>query len=950
MILSHSFLNAQYWEKTYGETGADVCEAILETSDGGFILVGSSNSFNNQQDIYAVKIDMDGSVQWEQTYGLDTYSDFGQDIIQSSDGNFLIASTAINNEDISFASILKIDPSGSEIFLQYSSTDSINAKSITETPDGNIFMTGDISRTILDDQDLPVNDFDLLIFKANEQGEEIWSKNFGGEGLENGYEILTDSNNNITAIGLTNSIGSGETDSYWLNIDQEGNLLSERSHGSELTETAFSFAAVAGGGYIVAGYSLNTFMEQEVVLIKTAEDGTGEWVRSYILPGSQEARDIIALNNGNYLITGFTEVDGNRDLLAILTDPDGTMIWAKTFGGLENENGKQVIELQNSVEGFAFIGNTQSYGAGGLDFYVVKSNANGVSLSNSISGVVYIDSNNNCIQDEDENGIPNVIISANGLVDYLGASNENGEYIIPVDTGDYLVHIISTLNYWDPCIDSLLVSIENEPTRDTIDFGMQSNVECPLLTVDVSTPFLRRCFDNTYSVTYCNNGTIPASSIELSLDFDIDLNPLSSSIPWSAQAGNTFFFELDDLEPFECNTFQVIANLNCAGTTIGETHCVSAHITPDTICMPEGIELWDGSSIAVDGVCQGDSVLITVSNNGDDMDNIQSYIIIEDHIVFTVGGLQLPGFSDTLLVIEPGGSTIRFEMEQSLGHPGLSRPSVVLEGCGEGPYSLGHVLELPFDDNNPSDDIECQESIGSFDPNDKKAEPKGYQEEHYLAQNTGLEYLIRFQNTGTDTAFNIIIRDTLSSWLDMGTLHRGTSSHFYDLEVLSGGILKFSFNNIHLPDSNINEAASHGFVKFKIDQKKDNPIGTTINNRAAIYFDFNEPIITNETFHLIGNNFVEIDPTTSNKNPKINEEELSVYPNPFSDLVYFDLKDRIFDSGSLLILNSQSAIISQKTFTTPIVEFRPENLPAGIYFFTIILDEKRTWSGKIVLL
>jgi uncharacterized repeat protein (TIGR01451 family) len=107
-----------------------------------------------------------------------------------------------------------------------------------------------------------------------------------------------------------------------------------------------------------------------------------------------------------------------------------------------------------------------------------------------------------------------------------------------------------------------------------------------------------------------------------------------------------------------------------------------------------------------------------------------------------------------------------------------------------------------------------------------------------------IDYTIRFQNTGTDTAFNIFITDTLPAVLDAGSLQVGTSSHVHTWELTGQGILKFRFTNILLPDSNVNEPRSHGFVTFRIRPHLPILPGTTITNIANIYFDFNPPVIT----------------------------------------------------------------------------------------------------------
>ena len=141
---------------------------------------------------------------------------------------------------------------------------------------------------------------------------------------------------------------------------------------------------------------------------------------------------------------------------------------------------------------------------------------------------------------------------------------------------------------------------------------------------------------------------------------------------------------------------------------------------------------------------------------------------------------------------------------------------------------------------------------GSFDPNDKAVSPKGEGVAgHITRADSILNYLIRFQNTGTDTAFTVVVLDTLDIDLDIRTLVPGASSHPYDLNVLDGNILEFRFENIMLPDSNINEPLSHGFFLYDIHTKPDLPYFTSFENSAAIYFDFNEPVITNTVVNTL---------------------------------------------------------------------------------------------------
>ena len=140
----------------------------------------------------------------------------------------------------------------------------------------------------------------------------------------------------------------------------------------------------------------------------------------------------------------------------------------------------------------------------------------------------------------------------------------------------------------------------------------------------------------------------------------------------------------------------------------------------------------------------------------------------------------------------------------------------------------------------------------AYDPNDKQVTPPGFLDEHYTLKNEVLEYLIRFQNTGTDTAFNVVINDQLDANLDWESFRLLSVSHPVNIDVnYQTGNVDFRFQNILLPDSTTSEIQSHGFIKYKINQKDSLPDYTRIENTANIFFDYNAPIQTNTTFNTI---------------------------------------------------------------------------------------------------
>jgi len=145
-----------------------------------------------------------------------------------------------------------------------------------------------------------------------------------------------------------------------------------------------------------------------------------------------------------------------------------------------------------------------------------------------------------------------------------------------------------------------------------------------------------------------------------------------------------------------------------------------------------------------------------------------------------------------------------------------------------------------------SQDVLSQTLVCAYDPNDKNSTPSGLGYSGLVSSEIDeVEYLIRFQNTGNDTALVITIKDQLDQKLNWSSMNPICGSHDYTASIDPNGLLTFTFNNINLPDSNTNELASHGFILYKIKMNDNLPIGSIIENHANIYFDYNPAIITN---------------------------------------------------------------------------------------------------------
>ena len=231
----------------------------------------------------------------------------------------------------------------------------------------------------------------------------------------------------------------------------------------------------------------------------------------------------------------------------------------------------------------------------------------------------------------------------------------------------------------------------------------------------------------------------------------------------------------------------------------------------------------------------------------------------------------------------------------------------------------------------------------SHDPNDKRVEPAGVDSIfHYTELNSSLKYFIRFQNCGTDTAYNVVIRDTMDSDLDMSTFELLYASSNVNTQIESNRAVRFTLNNILLPDSNIDEPNSHGTIIYSISPKSTVTNNTLVKNRAYIHFDLNEPVRTNETFNTL------VTAIPNNVPYFVSEYSLVVFPNPISKNSVLQLP---YNSDYVLsIYNCYGKQVISKEINEDF-HFATEKFATGIYNYRLT-DKKigRVYRGKIVVI
>lgn len=568
-----------------------------------------------------------------------------------------------------------------------------------------------------------------------------------------------------------------------------------------------------------------------------------------------------------------------------------------------------------------------------------------------LEGFVRRDANTNCTADLGEQTLKHWMVQAEGASGGTTATltDADGHYRIWVDTlqTPYLVSMLPPVAAWAACPAVQVVNLSGPDTVRT-DFSAQPMSDCVDIQADITTPFLRRCFPNVFTVNVCNQGTKDATDAYADVTLAPEFEPITdATLPYTTVSPDVYRFQFGTLASGECVTFQFRSVINCDSTAPMQTLCYSVHAYPDTLCDPI-LPLWSGANVSVIGTCNGNEVQFRIVNTGTAGMAVQrEYVIIEDDVMRQEGPFQLGPGAERVFTLPANGSTWRLEAQQEPNHPRPGTPAVALEGCdvNGGTFSTGFITMFPIYDPSPAEDNECQEVIGSYDPNDKQGFPRGVGPQHLIRENTDIEYLIRFQNTGTDTAFTVVVRDTLTAVLDARRIRLGASSHPYEFEKTVDNVLIFRFKNILLVDSFTNEPLSHGYLSFHISQQPDLAYGTKIENSAAIFFDFNPPVITNTTEHEVG----KVVGVSLSKEPgQATAPSITVFPNPAAAATVLQLQGEGIEGAPWRLFDTAGKQWAEGRLDGVQVRL-PQQLPAEMLWLEVRAKSGQAFFVKIVL-
>ncbi|RLF80600.1 hypothetical protein DRN32_02680 [Thermococci archaeon] len=310
---------SEEWSRIFGGYDSDYGFAVQQSTDGGYIIVGSTESFGSGSlDIWLIKTSSNGKIKWERTFG-GSNNDEGCHVQQTNDGGYIIV-----GHTSSYGS------GGTDIWL----------------------------------------------IKTDSDGNEIWNRTLGGNQDDYGYVVQQTEDGGYIIIGCTRSYGAGWCDVWLIKTDSNGKEEWNRTFGRLGNDCGRCVQQTSDGGYVLVGYTkLHDTEHNDIWLIKTDSNGNEEWNRTFY--GGQGFA-VQQTSDGGYIIVGYTNLygAGKLDIWVIKTDSNGNEEWNRTFGGSYDEWGYAIQETEDG--GYVIAGFTRSYGSGQWgNIWLVKIDRNG---------------------------------------------------------------------------------------------------------------------------------------------------------------------------------------------------------------------------------------------------------------------------------------------------------------------------------------------------------------------------------------------------------------------------------------------------------------------------------------------------------------------------------------------------------------------------------------------
>ena len=361
------------FNKTFGGSSNDYVYAVQLTSDGGYILAGYTSSYGAGGNYaWLIKTDAYGNKVWEKIFE----GDRANAVQQTSDGGYILAGETQSNG----ADLIKTDANGSKVWDNIFGGATANA--VQQTSDGGYILAG---RT----GSIGAGYEDVWLIKTDTDGNKVWEWTFGGNDFDEAHAVQQTSDGGYILAGWTQSYGAGYADAWLIKTDADGNKVWDRTFGGIGWDQADAVQQTSDGGYILAGWTESYGAgRSDVWLIKTDADGNEVWDRTFGGSDYDEANAVQQMSDGGYILAGWTQSygagNGNADAWLIKTDADGNEVWDRTFGGSGWDEADAF--QQTSDKGYILAGYTLSYGSGNGDAWLIKTDADGNKVWDKIFG------------------------------------------------------------------------------------------------------------------------------------------------------------------------------------------------------------------------------------------------------------------------------------------------------------------------------------------------------------------------------------------------------------------------------------------------------------------------------------------------------------------------------------------------------------------------------------
>lgn len=300
-------MGQEEWNKTYGGPDDDIARSVRQTFDGGYVIAGYTSSYGaGGRDFYLVKTSESGEEEWSKTYG-GLGDDAATDVLQTSDGGYIVVGVTDSNSagkwDIW---LVRTDDSGDEQWSKtYGGTEDDGAMSVQQTSDGGYIIAGWT-------ESHGAGEGDFWVVKTDDRGDEEWSETYGGSEFDEAACVEQVHLGGYIVVGWTESYGAGGSDIWVVKIDDNGGEEWTKTFGGAEDDVARSVEQTLDGGYIIAGSSeAYPAILKDMWIGKVDATGQEEWSKTFGGSRDEEARSILGTSDGGYIIAGWTESFGS---------------------------------------------------------------------------------------------------------------------------------------------------------------------------------------------------------------------------------------------------------------------------------------------------------------------------------------------------------------------------------------------------------------------------------------------------------------------------------------------------------------------------------------------------------------------------------------------------------------------------------------------------------------